>query len=82
LQYTGTQLNESAIPFTQDPSDPQVPAKLKGEPAPGNVQRGISSAGKWAVYNASHYNARNIMLKDNGRDWWFVPNPTVSKDII
>ncbi|KAF8750518.1 hypothetical protein RHS01_09316 [Rhizoctonia solani] len=39
---------------------------------------GISSANKFAVYNASHYNARNIMLKDNGRDWWFAPNPTVS----
>ncbi|KAG8743035.1 hypothetical protein FRC10_000486 [Ceratobasidium sp. 414] len=77
LQYSGTQLNNSAIPFTQDPSKPSKPPKLIGQPFSGNVQHGISSAGKWAVYNASHYNARNIILKDNGRDWWFVPNPTV-----
>ncbi|QRW08984.1 transmembrane protein [Ceratobasidium sp. AG-Ba] len=77
LQYAGTQLNNSAVLLTQDSSKPDHPRKLVGDPVPGNVQHGISSAGKWAVYNASHYNARNIMLKDNGRDWWFVPNPTV-----
>ncbi|KAG8768697.1 hypothetical protein FRC12_005423 [Ceratobasidium sp. 428] len=77
LQYTGTQLNNSAVPFMQDPSKSHDPPKLSGQPIAGNVQHGITSAGKWPVYNASHYNARNLMLKDNGRDWWFVPNPTV-----
>ncbi|KAF8604938.1 hypothetical protein BDV93DRAFT_605807 [Ceratobasidium sp. AG-I] len=77
LQYFGTQLNTSATTLTQDPANPREPSKQQGDSLPPDVQRGISSAGKWPVYNASHYNARNIMLKDNGRDWWFVPNPTV-----
>ncbi|QRV94671.1 transmembrane protein [Ceratobasidium sp. AG-Ba] len=75
LQYAGTQLHNSTVELSNLELDDQP--KLIGQPVSENVQRGITSAGKWAVYNASHYNARNIMLKDNGRDWWFVPNPTV-----
>ncbi|CAE6338438.1 unnamed protein product [Rhizoctonia solani] len=77
LQYYGTQLNTSAPSLGQGSSKHEVP-KRTGEPASkAGLQHGISSANKFAVYNASHYNARNIMLKDNGRDWWFAPNPTV-----
>ncbi|CAE6465347.1 unnamed protein product [Rhizoctonia solani] len=42
-----------------------------------DVQRGINSAGKWVPFSNAHSNARNVMLKDNGRDWYHVPNPTV-----
>lgn len=62
---------------SRDPKSEKDPKKV-GDPLSVPAQQGISSVGKWEVYNASHYNARNIMLKDNGRDWWFVPNPTVS----
>ncbi|CAE6465083.1 unnamed protein product [Rhizoctonia solani] len=81
LQYNGTQLDPSALSLGQDPSKYQAPKRI-GQPlsTPG-LQHSISSVGKFAVYNASHYNARNIMLKDNGRDWWFAPNPTVSGSI-
>ncbi|KAL5640103.1 hypothetical protein ACGC1H_007408 [Rhizoctonia solani] len=77
LQYSGTQLDPSARILGQDSSERQTPKRV-GQPlsTPG-LQYNISSAGKFAVYNASHYNARNIILKDNGRDWWFAPNPTV-----
>ncbi|CAE6468197.1 unnamed protein product [Rhizoctonia solani] len=77
LQYSGTKLDPSANILGQDSSKRQTPKRI-GQPlsTPG-LQYNISSAGKFAVYNASHYNARNIILKDNGRDWWFAPNPTV-----
>ncbi|CAE6440486.1 unnamed protein product [Rhizoctonia solani] len=41
------------------------------------TQSGISSAGKFAAFGAAHDNSRNVMLKDNGRDFFYVPNPTV-----
>ncbi|CUA69403.1 ATP-binding cassette sub-family C member 8 [Rhizoctonia solani] len=50
--------------------------KMEGEWLKG-PQRGINSAGKWAAFSAAHSNARNVMIKDNGRDWYYVPNPTV-----
>ncbi|ELU35873.1 hypothetical protein AG1IA_10097 [Rhizoctonia solani AG-1 IA] len=61
----------------QDASKHEVPKRIEEPLSQPGVEPGISSANKFAVYNASHYNARNIMLKDNGRDWWFAPNPTV-----
>ncbi|QRV80184.1 transmembrane protein [Ceratobasidium sp. AG-Ba] len=75
LRYAGTRLHNSTVMLSRLKPDDQP--KSIGQLISENVQHGITSAGKWAVYNASHYNARNIMLKDNGRDWWFVPNPTV-----
>ncbi|KAH7338682.1 hypothetical protein B0J17DRAFT_658041 [Rhizoctonia solani] len=77
LQYSGTQLNTSALSLGQDPSKHEVPKRIGQPLSTSGLRHNISSAGKFAVYNASHYNARNIMLKDNGRDWWFAPNPTV-----
>ncbi|CAE6417342.1 unnamed protein product [Rhizoctonia solani] len=41
------------------------------------TQSGISSTGKFAAFGAAHGNSRNVMLKDNGRDFAYVPNPTV-----
>ncbi|QRW22058.1 transmembrane protein [Rhizoctonia solani] len=78
LKYRGTQLNTSMPTIGQDTSKHEVPKRIEEPLSKPGVQHGISSANKFAVYNASHYNARNIMLKDNGRDWWFAPNPTVS----
>jgi hypothetical protein len=50
---------------------------MEGEWLKG-VQRGLNSSGKWAPFANAHFNARNVILKDNGRDWFYVPNPTVS----
>ncbi|KAH7343516.1 hypothetical protein B0J17DRAFT_642652 [Rhizoctonia solani] len=50
--------------------------KMEGEWITG-VQRGINSIGKWVPFSNAHFNSRNVMLKDNGRDWYYVPNPTV-----
>ncbi|CAE6505141.1 unnamed protein product [Rhizoctonia solani] len=50
--------------------------KMEGEWMKG-VQRGINSFGKWVPFLNAHFNSRNVMLKDNGRDWYYVPNPTV-----
>ncbi|KAF8730570.1 hypothetical protein RHS02_07672, partial [Rhizoctonia solani] len=77
LKYHGTQLNTSMPTIGQDASKHEVPKRIEEPLSQPGVEHGISSANKFAVYNASHYNARNIMLKDNGRDWWFAPNPTV-----
>lgn len=44
------------------------------------TQWGINSTGKFAAFAAAHENARNVMIKDNGRDFYYVPNPTVRKD--
>ncbi|CAE6455793.1 unnamed protein product [Rhizoctonia solani] len=77
LQYSGIQLNTSEPSLGQDPSEYKVPKRILDPVSKPGLQYGISSANKFAVFNASHYNARNIMLKDNGRDWWFAPNPTV-----
>ncbi|QRW22081.1 hypothetical protein RhiXN_09668 [Rhizoctonia solani] len=77
LKYHGTQLNTSMPTIGQDASKHEVPRRIEEPLSQPGVEPGISSANKFAVYNASHYNARNIMLKDNGRDWWFAPNPTV-----
>ncbi|KAG8724011.1 hypothetical protein FRC09_000819 [Ceratobasidium sp. 395] len=41
------------------------------------VQWGINSTGKFAAFASAHDNSRNVMLKDNGRDFYYVPNPTL-----
>lgn len=51
--------------------------KMDGKPLEG-VQRGVNSTGKWAAFFNAHTNARNVLVKDNGRDFRYVPNPTVS----
>ncbi|KAK0531898.1 hypothetical protein OC835_003530 [Tilletia horrida] len=38
----------------------------------------LNSTTKYAAYAAAHENARNALIKDNGRDWWWVPNPTLT----
>lgn len=50
--------------------------KMQGEWMSG-VQRGLNSSQKWVAFSNAFFNARNVMLKDNGRDFWYVPNPTV-----
>ncbi|QRV98444.1 exonuclease domain protein [Ceratobasidium sp. AG-Ba] len=41
------------------------------------VQRGIDSKGKFVAFASAHDNSRNVMIKDNGRDFRYVPNPTL-----
>ncbi|KAL9938947.1 hypothetical protein V8E36_001760 [Tilletia maclaganii] len=44
--------------------------------APGTASS-LSSLGKFSAYIVAHENARNALIKDNGRDYPWVPNPTV-----
>ncbi|CAD6913482.1 unnamed protein product, partial [Tilletia laevis] len=37
----------------------------------------LSSKGKYAAYILAHESARNALIKDNGRDHSWVPNPTL-----
>ncbi|CCO32904.1 hypothetical protein BN14_06968 [Rhizoctonia solani AG-1 IB] len=41
------------------------------------VQHGLKSTGKWLTFSNAHTNARNMMLKDNGRDSFYISNPTL-----
>lgn len=50
--------------------------KMEGKPLEG-VQRGVNSSGKWTAFFNAHTNARNVLVKDNGRGFEYVPNPTV-----
>ncbi|QRV98443.1 exonuclease [Ceratobasidium sp. AG-Ba] len=40
------------------------------------LQWGINSTGKFDAFASAHENSRDIMRRDNGRDFWYVPNPT------
>ncbi|KAG9078966.1 hypothetical protein FRC06_008026 [Ceratobasidium sp. 370] len=51
--------------------------KKQEGPTLEGVQRGINSTGKWTAFWNAHCNARNILTKDNGRDFPYLPNPTV-----
>ncbi|KAE8225146.1 hypothetical protein CF319_g2076 [Tilletia indica] len=54
----------------------------KGMPRSSQVSAGsatnLNSTGKFAAYSVAHDNARNALLKDNGRDASWVPNPTLT----
>lgn len=52
--------------------------KKREGPELTGIQRGLNSTGKWEAFSTAFNNARNMMLKDNGRDNPYVPNPTVS----
>ncbi|PVF96314.1 hypothetical protein CPB86DRAFT_736976 [Serendipita vermifera] len=41
------------------------------------LSMGVNSTGKLDVFGLAHGNSRNQILKDNGRDFWYVPNPTL-----
>ncbi|KDQ65143.1 hypothetical protein JAAARDRAFT_168055 [Jaapia argillacea MUCL 33604] len=41
------------------------------------VTRTLSSTNRWPAYAVAHDNSVNQMIKDNGRDIWYVPNPTL-----
>ncbi|CAD6902215.1 unnamed protein product, partial [Tilletia caries] len=45
--------------------------------SPGTTSQ-LSSEGKYAAYEVAHENARNALIKDNGRDHAWVPNPTLT----
>ncbi|KDQ21472.1 hypothetical protein BOTBODRAFT_25920 [Botryobasidium botryosum FD-172 SS1] len=40
------------------------------------VRTTLSSEDKWSAWVVAHDNSRNTILKDNGRDYWWVPSPT------
>ncbi|KAK0189510.1 hypothetical protein F5146DRAFT_628992 [Armillaria mellea] len=52
--------------------------KRTGNPLMGsNVKRQLNSTGLKDVYDTLHGNSVNQMLKDNGRDAYYVPSPTL-----
>jgi len=42
-----------------------------------DVTRNINSTGKSTAFSAAHDNSVNQMVKDNGRDFFYVPSPMV-----
>ncbi|KAL0949015.1 hypothetical protein HGRIS_009111 [Hohenbuehelia grisea] len=60
---------------------PQVQTLLKEERIVGAELKGapdrLNSSGLAPVYDVTHGNSVNQMLKDNGRDSFYVPSPTV-----
>lgn len=50
--------------------------RLSGELV-NTVQRQINSTGKLAAFSIAHENSIDQMVKDNGRDMWYVPSPLV-----
>ncbi|KAK7471217.1 hypothetical protein VKT23_002626 [Stygiomarasmius scandens] len=42
-----------------------------------SVHTGLNSSGLFDVFRTLHGNSVNIMLKDNGRDAFYVPNPSL-----
>jgi hypothetical protein len=43
------------------------------------VNDGLNSTGKFIAFAVAHDNSRNVMLKDNGRDFWYTVSPTVRR---
>ncbi|CAA7269011.1 unnamed protein product [Cyclocybe aegerita] len=56
---------------------------LEGEDMKGEritdplVSRGLNSSHMWSAYVAGHQNSVNQIIKDNGRDFYYVPSPTL-----
>ncbi|KLO16745.1 hypothetical protein SCHPADRAFT_847669 [Schizopora paradoxa] len=72
------------------PSSRRIVRSGNGLPAPSSsdpggvaattlndVERTINSTGKATAYSAAHDNSVNQMVKDNGRDFFYVPSPMV-----
>jgi hypothetical protein len=56
--------------------DTSLPSgKLQGGPIPNT--RYLNTTGKFHAFAVAHDNSVNQMLKDNGRDFPYVPSPTV-----
>jgi hypothetical protein len=51
--------------------------KRKGKAVSADVERRLNSTGKWPGFTIAHDNSVNQMVKDNGRDNYYVPSPTV-----
>ncbi|KAK7051334.1 hypothetical protein VNI00_004834 [Paramarasmius palmivorus] len=62
----------------KDSETGQVVSFRKGDPVDdSNVKRSLNSTGLTNVYIALHGNTINQILKDNGRDFNYVPSPTL-----
>ncbi|KAG8757839.1 hypothetical protein FRC14_001371 [Serendipita sp. 396] len=48
-----------------------------GSPLDKGLNNTLSSEGKFDGFVLGHENSRNQILKDNGRDFWYVASPTV-----
>ncbi|KAG8698885.1 hypothetical protein FRC09_006970 [Ceratobasidium sp. 395] len=67
----------TTLGFLYGGSDFNTTGKKQEGPTLEGVQRGINSTGKWEAFWNAHSNSRNVVLKDNGRDTRYLPNPTV-----
>ncbi|KAK0494193.1 hypothetical protein EDD18DRAFT_1464335 [Armillaria luteobubalina] len=76
---TGVPLSTSVIGQNKEiTTGSLVEEKRTGKPVTGsNVKRQLNSTGLKDVYDTLHGNSVNQMLKDNGRDAYYVPSPTL-----
>ncbi|KAK0216238.1 hypothetical protein IW262DRAFT_1449725 [Armillaria fumosa] len=76
---TGVPLSTGIISQNKEiTTDSSVEEKRAGNPVTGsNVKRQLNSTGLKDVYDTLHGNSVNQMLKDNGRDAYYVPSPTL-----
>jgi len=49
--------------------------KIQGDPIQNT--RYLNTTGKFDAYSVAHENSVNQLVKDNGRDFFYVPSPTV-----
>ncbi|KAG8722000.1 hypothetical protein FRC08_008096 [Ceratobasidium sp. 394] len=75
--YNNTAGLPTTLGFLYSGRDFNTTGKKQEGPTLEGVQRGLNSTGKWIAFWNAHSNARNIMTKDNGRDFPYLPNPTV-----
>ncbi|KAK0216216.1 hypothetical protein IW262DRAFT_1276633 [Armillaria fumosa] len=76
---TGVPLSTGIISQNKEiTTDSSVEEKRAGNPVTGsNVKRQLNSTGLKDVYDTLHGNSVNQILKDNGRDAYYVPSPTL-----
>ncbi len=59
------------------PTEDGALEKKKGSSLPDGVKTQLNSTGLAGVYTVVHGNSVNQLIKDNGRDAFYVPSPTV-----
>lgn len=55
--------------------------ETRGPLKASDAERELNSTGLASVYETLHGNSINQMLKDNGRDAYYVPSPTVCVEV-
>ena len=73
------------------PTTLRIVEKSDGNASPpsGKIQGGsiqgtryLNTTGKFQAFSIAHDNSVNEMVKDNGRDYYYVPSPTVRRPVL